>query len=49
MAFLQLWTFILFLVYLTVVELLDVVGDGSWVRGLFFKRSSFVSGERTQD
>ena len=37
MTFLQLWTLILFLVYLTVVELLDAYGEGS-LKKVFFTR-----------
>lgn len=39
MIFLQLWTLVLFLVYLSVVELLEIVGEGSRAKGLFFRRS----------
>ncbi len=38
MTFLQLWTFILFLIYLTVVELLDEFGGGSRLRVLLSRR-----------
>ena len=38
MTFLQLWTFILFLIYLTVVELLDEFGGDSRLRVLLSRR-----------
>ncbi|MEO1222627.1 MAG: hypothetical protein AAFX92_00235 [Pseudomonadota bacterium] len=38
-VFLQIWTIVLFLVYLTVTELLDAVGDESRLQTLFLRRS----------